>query len=298
MGGGQIQSNAPSDRSLRANVPPIGAGTFPTASGIAPLTHRWPSTEWRHRMPPTLDGFQWTLLFVGAFLIGISKTGLPGIGGLFVALFSLTLGARPATGVVLPMLLVGDALALLVYRQHLAWKNTWRLLPWTASGVVIGWLAFRRLDAVWSARLIGSILFGMIVISLARKLKRGDPATGATPGWLSALTGVVAGFCTLVANAAGPVMNLYLLSKRLPKLEFMGTTAAFFLMLNWFKVPFVVELGLVSPASLKLNLCLVPAVVIGAVGGRWLIGRVNQKAFEWSTLILTALAAARLMAST
>ncbi|HEY4302600.1 MAG TPA: sulfite exporter TauE/SafE family protein [Candidatus Didemnitutus sp.] len=248
-------------------------------------------------MLPALDGFQWSLLFAGAFLVGLSKTGLPGIGGLFVALFSLTLGARPATGVVLPMLLLGDLLALMVYRQHLAWKNIWRLFPWTAAGVITGWLAFRRLDASWSSRLIGSILIAMIVTSLLRKLGKGDPASASSPAWLSALTGIVAGFCTLVANAAGPVMNLYLLSKRLPKLEFMGTTAAFFLVLNWFKVPFVLELGLVSSASLKLNLCLVPAIVAGAIGGRWLIGRVNQKAFEWATLILTALAAARLVMS-
>ncbi|HVU16086.1 MAG TPA: sulfite exporter TauE/SafE family protein [Candidatus Didemnitutus sp.] len=247
-------------------------------------------------MLPTLDAFHWSLLFVGAALVGVSKTGLPGIGGLFVALFSLTLGARTATGVVLPMLLVGDVLAILVYRQHLAWRNTWRLLPWTAAGVVAGWLAFGQLDARWSARLIGTILLGMAVISLVRKLRR-SPAVESTPAWLSAATGIIAGFCTLVANAAGPVMNLYLLSKRLPKLEFMGTTAAFFLMLNWFKVPFVVQLGLVTPSSLWLNVCLVPAVIVGAVGGRWLVGRLNQAVFEWSTLILTAVAAARLIAT-
>lgn len=247
-------------------------------------------------MLPQLDAFHWSLLFLGAVLVGVSKTGLPGIGGLFVALFSLTLGARPATGVVLPMLLVGDALAILVYRQHLAWRNTWPLFPWTAAGVVAGWLAFRQLDARWSARLIGAILLGMAILSLIRKLRR-SAAVESTPGWLSASTGVIAGFCTLVANAAGPVMNLYLLSKRLPKLEFMGTTAAFFLVLNWFKVPFVVELGLVTPSSLWLNLCLVPAVVVGAVGGRWLIGHLNQAVFEWSTLVLTAAAAARLIAT-
>ena len=99
----------------------------------------------------------------------------------------------------------------------------------------------------------------------------------------------------MVANAAGPVMSLYLLAMQLPKLEFMGTAAVFFLLLNWFKVPFMFNLGMINSASLHLNLWLAPAVVLGALTGRWLARKISQRWFEYSTLALTALAAGKLL---
>jgi len=243
-----------------------------------------------------LEPGQWALLVAGAFFVGLSKTGLPGLGVLFVAVFSVALGARAATGVVLPMLIVGDLLATATYRRHLVWTQLWRLFPWTAAGVVAGWLVFGKLDDARSARLIGFILVAMLGLHFWRKIRTPSEATVETSAWpVAAGTGVVAGFCTLVANAAGPVMNLYLLAMKLPKLEFMGTCAAFFLLLNWFKVPFMVNLGLINAASLQLNLYLVPAVVAGAVAGRWTLGRINQKWFEIITLTLTAAAAVKLV---
>jgi uncharacterized protein len=105
---------------------------------------------------------------------------------------------------------------------------------------------------------------------------------------------VLAGFTTIVSNAAGPLMVIYLLAMRLPKMEYMGTGAVFFLILNIFKVPFMVWLGLVTPASLLLNAELAPAVVAGALLGRWLLGRINQRAFENIALALTLAAGVRM----
>jgi uncharacterized membrane protein YfcA len=246
-------------------------------------------------MSPHFDSLQWTLLVSGAFCVGLSKTGLPGLGVLFVALFANALPARAATGVVLPMLIVGDILATLTYRRHLVWTQLWRLFPWTVAGVVAGWLALGKLSDASTARLVGLIIFLMLGVHFWRKQRDGaDTANRTARWWVPAGTGVLAGFCTLVANAAGPIMNIYLLAMRLPKLEFMGTGAAFFLLLNWFKVPFMVNLGLITPASLVLNLWLVPAVIVGAFAGRWAIGRINQKWFEITTLGLTACAALKL----
>jgi uncharacterized membrane protein YfcA len=242
------------------------------------------------------EPWQWALLISGAFCVGLAKTGLPGIGVLFVALFSNAMPARAATGVVLPLLIVGDILATITYRRHLAWTQLWRLFPWTIAGVVSGWLAMGKLDDRWTARLIGVILLLMLAVHLGRKLRpaEAEPARNSHSP-VAAGTGLLAGFCTLVANSAGPIMNIYLLAMRLPKLDFMGTGAAFFLLLNWFKVPFMVNLGLVTPASLTLNLWLVPAVIAGALAGRWLLGRINQKWFEIITVALTAAAAAKLL---
>jgi hypothetical protein len=105
---------------------------------------------------------------------------------------------------------------------------------------------------------------------------------------------MLAGFTTIVSNAAGPLMVIYLLAMRLPKMEYMGTGAVFFLMLNIFKVPFMVWLGLVTRASLLLNAELAPAVVAGTLLGRWLLGRINQRAFENIALALTFAAGVRM----
>jgi len=99
----------------------------------------------------------------------------------------------------------------------------------------------------------------------------------------------------MVANAAGPVMTLYLLAMRLNKLEFLGTGAAFFLLINWIKVPFIAQLGLINTSSLTLNLYLLPAVAVGALLGRPVVERVNQKIFENAALAMTALATIKLL---
>ena len=106
----------------------------------------------------------------------------------------------------------------------------------------------------------------------------------------AAAIGVLAGFTTLVANAAGPLMAIYLLTMRLPKLEYVGTAAIFFCLLNLFKLPFMMNLGLVTTASLAFNLLLAPLVLLGAFAGRWLLGLINQRVFEELVLGLSAVA--------
>ena len=114
--------------------------------------------------------------------------------------------------------------------------------------------------------------------------------TGTWHWTLAAALGVVAGFITLVANAAGPLMAIYLVAMRLPKMQFVGTAAVFFMVLNLFKVPFMVKLGLITAPSFEFNLMLAPAVLIGAFAGRWLLVRINQQLFENLVLALSAIA--------
>ena len=119
-----------------------------------------------------------------------------------------------------------------------------------------------------------------------------DPELGA---WAAPVFGVLAGFTTLVANAAGPLMIIYLLSMRLPKLEYMGTGAYFFLLINLFKVPFMVNLGLIDARSFTGNLVLLPAVIVGALAGRVILRRIDQKLFENLALGLSAAAGLKLL---
>jgi hypothetical protein len=254
-----------------------------------------------------LEPWQWALVVLGAFLVGVAKTGIAGFGILFVAVFANVLPARQATGFVLPLLIFGDLVAVASYRRHAAWRHLWRLFPWTALGVILGSLALGQLNDAATRRLIGGIVVAMFLLHVWRKWSGSAKAAEAgrtvpepdgwaatAPAWFAITAGVLAGFTTLVANAAGPVMILYLLAMRLPKMEFLGTGAVFFLCLNLFKVPFMAGLGMITPTSLLTNLLLAPAVLAGALAGRWIIQRINQQWFELTALVLTFAAGLKL----
>jgi uncharacterized protein len=139
-------------------------------------------------------------------------------------------------------------------------------------------------------------LLGLLALQVWRS-RQSEHLAAQLPhaGWFAALTGTLAGFTTMVANAAGPVMILYLLAVGLPKLAFVGTGAWFFMLVNAFKVPFSLKLGLITPHSLWMDALLVVPMVPGALLGPVLLQRINQRAFEWMALVLTAAAAIRLL---
>jgi uncharacterized membrane protein YfcA len=233
--------------------------------------------------------WEWFLAVVGALFIGVAKTGITGVSLLFVSLFASIMPARKSTGVVLPLLILGDVVAVWSYRKHAQWGHVWRLFPWAAGGVIGGAFAIGHMDERQTRVAIGAIVVALALLHLARRGRPADPA-GQGPAWFAPLIGMLAGFTTIVSNAAGPLMVIYLLAMRLPKMEYMGTGAVFFLMLNLFKAPFMFWLGLITPASLMLNAELAPAVIAGTLLGRWLLGRINQRVFENIALALTLVA--------
>jgi uncharacterized protein len=242
-----------------------------------------------------LDPWQWTLACLGAFLVGVSKTGIAGLGVLTVAMFTTILPAREAVGAVLVILLAGDLVAVTVYRRQASWPHLGRLFPWTALGIALGAFTLGQLNEPMLRALIGGILVLLVTIHFFRRRSMAAVETANLPLWIVVLTGLLAGFTTMIANAAGPVMILYLLAMRLPKLQFIGTAAWFFLVVNLFKVPFSYSLGMISPTSLSLSLWLVPVTVVGALTGRWVIAHINQQLFETLALVLTLVAGVRLM---
>src|SRR5215211_6996249 len=243
------------------------------------------------------------LLAVGALLVGFAKTSIGGVASISVALFAAVLPARESTGALLPLLIAGDLFALQAYRAHAQWARLLRLFPSVALGVVAGAVFVSFVDDVVMRRTIGAVLLGLVLLTLWRR-RPGRSEKGAADGaadaagrtWPAALGyGSLAGFTTMVANAAGAVMSLYLLTARLDKLAFLGTAAWFFFLVNVFKVPFSIGLGLLTVDSLKLNAVLVPAVLVGALVGRVVIRRVNQELFERLVLVFTALSSVNLL---
>ncbi len=248
------------------------------------------------------DLTDWTLAMVAALLVGISKSGVGGLGMLSVVIFAQMLPAKQATGMVLPMLCFADLVAVIIYRQHAQWQHLRRLFPWTAIGVFLGYLALGKIDDRQARVLIGSIVVTLVALTLinrwrAARVKAGVDAAAlvTAPRWFPPGIGILAGFTTLIANAAAPLMAIYMLSMRLPKLHYVGTGAVFFLLLNLFKVPFMVQLDLITGASLAINALLVPVVLVGIWLGRKLLAVINQRVFENLALAVGAVAGVKLL---
>jgi uncharacterized membrane protein YfcA len=234
----------------------------------------------------------WFFAALGAFMVGVSKAGIMGLSILSIALFNHVFpSSKQASGLVLPLLIFGDFVAVFAYRKHTQWRFLWRLFPWTAVGVVLGYLTLGRISDHAARILIGWIIVSLAALSLWRRyVAAQNEEKAATLHWsVGAIIGVTAGFITLVANAAGPLMAIYLVAMRLPKMEYVGTAAVFFMLLNLFKVPFMVDLGLITAQSFSFNVMLAPAVLVGAFAGRWLLKRVNQSLFEQLVLLLSGI---------
>jgi uncharacterized membrane protein YfcA len=245
------------------------------------------------------EPWQWSLLVLGAVTIGMAKTGIPGLGIMFVAIFANIMPAKQATGLVLPLLILADVVAVCLYRRHAVMKYVIRLIPWTAAGVILGTVALSLIDNRQAQVLVGGILMMMILIHVWREWGRmGEKLESEIidhAAWFAPVMGIAAGFTTQVANAAGPIMILYLLAMRLPKMEFMGTGAIYFLTLNCFKVPFMVGLDMITLDSVRINLMLAPAILVGTTLGRFVVKRINQVTFQHVALALAFVGSIKLL---
>jgi uncharacterized membrane protein YfcA len=244
---------------------------------------------------PELTPAQWALAVAGAAGVGVGKAGLSGMSLVHVLIFAFLFGARESTGIVLPMLLIGDVCAVAAYHQHARWDYVRRLLPPACLGVVGGASLMGLLDEAAFKPTIGWIVLALSVLQ-ALRMQRPDwfghvPHTRGF-AWTIGLT---AGAMTMLANAAGPVFALYCLAVMLPKFELVGTTAWFFFIINLFKVPFSFGLGLIHGRTLLLNAALAPAIVAGVLGGRWIVARIPQLLFDRLLLAFAAIAALRLI---
>lgn len=233
---------------------------------------------------PDLAHWQWALGVLCAFLLGVAKTGAPGVGTLTAPLMVLVVGsARLSPAWTAPILIVGDVFAVTYWRRHAEARALFSLIPWVAIGMAAGGFALNLSELVLR-RIVGAIVLSMLAVNIARRWHPEMRVEGHAPAY-----GVAAGFATTVATSAGPVMSLYLLTKRLPKERFVATGAWFFFVVNVAKLPIYAAHGLFSPASFVFDAIMVPPLLCGAVAGLWLVHRIPQRAFEILIITLTAL---------
>ena len=240
---------------------------------------------------------QWIALCACALLVGLSKTGLPGLGIFSVAFLALIFPAGESTGLMLLMLAFADLIAVGYYHRYAKWAHILRLIPWALLGIAVGSLAVRFLNNVYLDPIIGTIIMGLLGLNLwwQRKAAR----TSSLPRhWIfAAVLGFLAGLTTQLANAAGPVLIIYLLAVGLPKQELIGTGAWYALILNWLKIPIFISEGRITFDTLKADAVAAPLVILGAALGILILKHIPQKGFNIVIQILAALAGLKLIAS-
>ncbi len=233
-------------------------------------------------------------------MVGFAKTAVGGVGSLAVVLFAFVLPARISTGALLPLLIAGDLVAVSLYRRHGSARELARLLPGVVPGLLLGAWFVSIADDTAMTRVIGAVLIAMGAMQIGQRLSGSpqDPSERPVvhPIWAGVI-GVVAGFATMTANAAGPVMALYLIMAGLPMLGMLGTGAWFFLVVNVLKVPLSTSLDLISGSTLVLDALLVPAMLLGAYVGARIVRGWHQRQFELITLTMSIVAAGLLVAS-
>ena len=240
-----------------------------------------------------IDATGWIVVALCAMLVGIAKTGVPGLGILPVPLMALVFPKSP--GILLGILILADMFAVAYHRHNANWHHVIRLLPAAFAGIVAGFFGLRFVGDAQLRPIIGVIVLVMLGINLWRTSAKDKDTPVPAQWWLAVALGFTAGVTTMMANAAGPVMVIYLLAMRLPKMEFVGTSAWFFFVVNWLKVPFSAKLDLMTVESVKLNLMMLPFIAVGAAVGIFFLRRVPQKAFSTIVQVLTLAAAIKLL---
>jgi len=238
-----------------------------------------------------LSTLQWVLLALSGLLIGMAKTGLSGFGMMVVPILANAFGGRPSVGLLLPILIFADVFAVTWYNRHAQWKHILRLLPWAFAGVLVATLVGKSISDQNFNRLLAALVIGGIGILVWRDV-RADKLIIPKSRWFAAGLGLLGGFSTMIGNAAGPVMALYLLSMRLPKNVYIGTGAWFFFIVNLSKVPLHVwSWKTITMESFLLDVLLIPAIAAGAFLGIWLVRLLPEKVFRIIVIVTTLLSA-------
>jgi len=244
----------------------------------------------------SMSGWQAAALFSTAMLTGFSKTGLPAAGILGVTIMASSFAAKQSVGLILPMLIIADIVAVIYYRRQVVWKHLISLIPWVLVGIISGYFLMKVIADNQLKLMIGIIVLVLVIVHVFREY-RGKLEQQSSSIWFSAILGILAGFTTMVGNAAGGVMAIYLLSRKLPKEQFIGTGAWFYLFVNVFKIPFNIDLGIISWNTLLINSMTIPVILIGTWIGIKLVPKLSQKHFQMIILALSAIGAAQLIVS-
>lgn len=238
---------------------------------------------------------QWFWLMFCALLIGLAKAGVKGTGMFAVPIMAAVFGGKASVGLVLPLLSMADVFAVSYYNRHAEWKYIWRLLPAAVLGVGIGiWVGYKVEDEFFTGMIAVIIISSLVLMVIQEFSALSDKLVGS---WgVASVFGVLGGFSTMIGNAAGTIMAVYLLATRIPKNSFIGTTAWFFLIINLFKFPFHIFIWeTITTESFLIDLAALPAIITGVFLGIQIVKYIPEKAFRYFVIIMTFIISLRLL---
>jgi uncharacterized protein len=235
----------------------------------------------------------WALAVVCAIMIGMAKTGVNALGTLVVPLMAFIFGGMPSSGLVLPMLVMADIFGVVYYHRSAQWKTVIKVLPWAFAGIFAGLFTGKNISAIQFKQLIGILVIISLLVMIWQEIKKsekGDPIPHKV--WFAIPFGITGGFSTMIGNAAGPIMSVYVLSMNFQKNTFIGTTAWFFFIVNVFKMPLQIwGWHNITLKTLSFNLILLPAIALGAFFGIKVVQLIPESAYRWFVVAATFISA-------
>lgn len=241
-----------------------------------------------------LNGLQLITVIITALIVGFSKTGIGGVTMLAIPILASVFGGRDSTGIMLPMLLIGDLFATWYYRKSVEWKNVFLPLPWAIIGIILGVVVGNYISDRTFLILIGIIILICLGILIFTQSK-GKDIKVPEKAWFYILVGVLSGFASMIGNAAGPIFGIYLLALGIKKNNYMGTNAWFFFIINLTKLPLQIfvwhNIGI---RSATITIAMIPMISLGAIIGYYILKRINERVFRYIVITMTALAALKL----
>ena len=234
--------------------------------------------------------FNWVLILLGAFIIGLSKAGLKGIDMMNVTIMAIVFGGKASTGIVLPLLCAADVMAVIYYHRHARWPEFWKLIPWMVIGILIGVFVGKNLNELIFRRIMAVIIILtatlMLLLESRKNIKMPDNKLFA------ATMGLASGFTTMLGNLGGAFSNIYFLAMRMVKNNFIGTAAWVFLVINYFKLPFqVIYWKNIGLSTIRTDLILLPAMVIGFWAGIKIVAKIKDDSYRKVVIALTLIGA-------
>lgn len=231
---------------------------------------------------------QWVVVGFATFLLGISKSGIKGIGILIVVALAFVFGEKASTGILLPLLIGADICAVIYYNRHANWFYILKLLPWMVIGVLIGVWIGHDISEVLFKKMMALIIIVSVIIMIYSENRKSE--TIPKSNVFSGVAGFLAGFTTMIGNLAGPISNIYFLAMRLPKNEFIGTAAWLFFIINVFKLPFHFFVWkTITLETLVLNSVLLPILISSFFIGVSIVKLISNVNYRRFILIVTAL---------
>ncbi|HEX6999142.1 MAG TPA: sulfite exporter TauE/SafE family protein [Gammaproteobacteria bacterium] len=213
-------------------------------------------------------------------LLGFSKGGLAGVGSLALPLIVIVIEPVQAAAIMLPILIAQDTVGVWAFRRHLDWYVLGWTVPGATFGILLGYLFAANVPSAAVMALVGviSIAFGAYRLWLRRQ---GTPKAAApsSPGWIGSLFGVASGFTSQIAHAGAPPFQLWVLPRRLPRDVLVGTSAVYFAVINWIKVPAFAALGQFSATNVLTAAALLPVAIVSTFAGVWLVRRIDGERF-------------------